>query len=104
MATISESSARTRTFIALVACVATAAGAAFGWVNSMYPAFCGGAYSDFKFYPHMLFLPATLVAVVFGPSDTGLRRALFCEAFLICFALFLIGYFLIVAVCRKDTD
>jgi hypothetical protein len=65
-------------------------------------AFCGGAYSDFKFYPHVLFLPATLVAFVFGASDAGLRTALFCEAFLICFAAIAFAYFLVAYLYRRE--
>jgi hypothetical protein len=95
-------SARIRTLIALVACVAIAAIMSFGWVRLIYPSFCGGAYSDFKFYPHVLFLPASLVAFVVAPSDAGLRVALFFEAFLICFVAVLATYFFVAHVCRKD--
>jgi hypothetical protein len=99
---ISEASARRRTLIALVVCVAVAAIGAWGWVRLIYPSFCGGAYSDFKLYPHVLFLPASLVAFVVSPSDAGLRKALFCEAFLIClFVLFFI-YLFIAYAWRKN--
>lgn len=99
---ISEASARKRTVIAFVVCAALAAVFAYGWVQEIFPSFCGGAYSNFKPYPHVLFLPATVVAFVLSPSDAGLRIALFCEAFLICIIPLLVIYFLIAYIWRRD--
>jgi uncharacterized membrane protein len=100
----SQTSARRRTLIALVVCAAVAVIFSLAWVTSIYPSFCGGAYADFKFYPHVLFLPASVVAFVLNASDAGLRKALFCEAFLISFMAVFIIYCFFTYALRGDND
>jgi len=96
---ISEATARMRTLIAIVACVAVAAIVANVWVNWIFPScFTGTSDSDFT---EGLFLPATLVAFVFGGSDPVYRQLLFVEAFLICFPVFLLAYLPIAYVFRR---
>jgi hypothetical protein len=99
---ISEATARRRTLLAIAACVAVAAVVANQWVKWIYPSFTGGAYSDFKFFPHGLFLPASLVAFVLGASDPMFRQLLFLEALLICFVTFISIYGVIAYVFRRD--
>jgi hypothetical protein len=82
--------------------VAVAAIVANQWVKWIYPFFIGGAYSDFRFFPHGLFLPASLVAFVLGASDPVFRQLLFLEAFLICLVTFIIIYGFIAYAFRRD--
>ena len=98
---ISEASARKRTLIALAVCAVAAIIAANQWVAWIYPSFCGGAFSDFKVYPHRLFMPAAIAAYLVNRSGSGLRLALFCEAFLICFAVIFFIYFFVAYVFRR---
>ena len=99
---ISEATALKRLLVAMVVCLAAAAIVARAWVVWIYPSFCGGAYSEFRFFPHGLFLPASLVGFVIGASDAVFRRLLFVEAFLICFVAFMFFYGFIAYVLRRD--
>jgi hypothetical protein len=99
----SEASARWRIVIGLIACVPLAAFVADRWVDWIYPSFIGGAYADFKVYPHGLFLPANLIAFVLqttGASDAVFRRAMVVEAFLICYSVMLVLFLIIASVFR----
>ena len=101
---ISEATAIKRMRIAIVVCLAAAGIVGYVWTASIHPLFTGEEYSNFRFYPHGLFLPASLVAFFFGASDAVFRRLLFVEAFLICFFAFIIIYGIVAAVIRKDND
>jgi F0F1-type ATP synthase assembly protein I len=101
---ISKTTALKRMLVAFVVCLVAAAIVAYKWGEWFHPSFTGGAYSDFKFFPHGLFLLAGFVAFVLGASDSVFRQLLFVEAFLICFCTFIVIYGFIASVLRRDKD